>query len=158
MRCGSYEARATQTQDSISSSDSQLQLSRRVDWPYWTLGCGIIPSPRCVHVTGEQDRRSLWKSRWLLLKSIYLLRPCSIWASSQKHSSPDPCHRTNFLLLLFYGHGSCTMSWDLERKTGRRERGGEREILFMYSQTPRLCVKMSSSHACKRKVQALLHP
>lgn len=128
MRCGNYEARATQTQDIISSSDSQLQLSLRVDWPNWTLGCGIIISPRCVHVTGEQDRRNLENLDDFLLKSIYLLRPLAYGLAHRSTANQIPATQQTPCFLLFYGHGSCTMSWDLERKTGRRERGGEREI------------------------------
>lgn len=94
----------------------------------------------------------------LLLKSIYLLRPLAYGLAHRSTANQIPATQQTPCFLLFYGHGSCAMSWDLERKTGRRERGGEREIPFMHSQTPRLCVKMSSSHACKRKVQALLHP
>lgn len=67
----------------------------------------------------------------LLLKSIYLLRPCSIWASSQKHSSPDPCHRTHFLLSLVL------WTWLLHHvlglsKKNRKERKGRRKGNSIY--------------------------
>lgn len=67
----------------------------------------------------------------LLLKSIYLLRPCSIWASSQKHSSPDLYHRTNFLLSLVL------WTWLLHhvlgfRKKNREETKGRRKGNSIY--------------------------
>lgn len=125
MRCGSYEARATQTQYSISSSDSQLQLSLRVDWPNWTLGCGILLPGVCMSRGSRIEEETYENLDDLLLKSIYLLRPYSIWASSQKHSSPDPCHRTNFLLSLVL------WTWLLHhvlgfRKKNRKEKKGRR--------------------------------
>lgn len=38
---------------------------------------------------------------------------------------------------------------DLERKPGKRERGGEREILLPHNQTPRLTAGASSSQLFK---------